>query len=237
MQSADDAGGEHSDPPLIGPSPGARLRRGRRGRDGLTAEQAADSQRASLRAAMVAALGEHSYAELGVRELCERSGISSRDVYRHYRGGLLECYVDCAAQVTARIVREVARAWRRGDELHERIPLVIAAFTRLAAAEPGAARLALCEPFTVGPPAVHEMRMAEERLQEQLIAELSGCTPTPTVTAVRAMFAGVVDLTRARLLAGSHAELPGLAAELSAWALYCLQILRRAANSPVITVA
>ncbi len=223
-ESADDAGEEPSAEPLIGPLRGVPLRRGRRGRDGPTAEQAAGSQRVSLRAAMVAAFDEHSYAELGVRELCERSGISSRDLYRHYRGGIYDCYVDCAERVTAQIVARVARAWRRGDELHERLSSVLAGFTKLVATEPGAARLALCEPFVVGPPAVQAMRAAEERLQKALIAEVSAFTLKPTETAVRAMFAGVVDLTRARLLTGSHAELPGLAGELSAWALYCLQI-------------
>jgi AcrR family transcriptional regulator len=175
---------------------------------------------------MLLAIDERGYAALRTRALCRRAGVSTRDLYRHYKGGIHDCFLDCLDQIARTMCVRATRAWKPGACLEERVSLLIWMLTDLAANEPEAARLALCEPFAVGPAALEAMLAVEQELYEMFDADLaSGAVRRPPPIALRAVLAGVLDVTRARLLEGRPRKMLDAAPALCAWAARCIGTL------------
>ncbi len=214
------------------PSP---LRRGRHGWNGPSEREIGEHQRARLQAAMLAAVGEHGYEALSVSQLCRRAGVSKTTLYRHYKGGMHDCFLALYEQVLDALIARLVDAWLAGNEPDRRLSNVVAELVLTVAGEPAAARLVFREPFAVGPRAVQEVENAHGKARDLLTAALEGQGARPSDTAVGAIVAGVISVVRARVLAGAHADLMQEGAELSRWARLCLQAPtadRRAAGLP-----
>jgi len=204
-----------------------QLPTGRHGHDGPSRDEVARNQRGRLVSALLSALAEHDYQCLRTRELCERARLSKRDLYRHYKGGVHDCYMAAFAQVQDALVERLESAWASGNTPSQRLTLAIAAFVHVLAHDPVAARVALVEPYAAGPAATAAKRTADRTLRAMLIAnfQLHGIQLAPT--SVRAMFAGLGAVACSRLLAGQAAELASQTDDLTRWAWTC-------ANAPVL---
>ena len=211
----------------MAPSLYPHLHRGCHGAGGLGAGEVVASQRARLCGAMVGAVAEHGYDALTVRELCERAQVSTRDLYRLFKGGVHECFLVTFEQVADVALERLGEAQRHGGDPCERMRLVILEFARAVFDEPAAARVLLLGPFAAGPCALERMHRKGERFELLLAAGLhsadGGLRPPPPLLG-KGILAGVARVARARLLVGGERELPRLGGQLADWALCCAQV-------------
>ena len=185
---------------------------------GHSREEAAENQRARLASALI----ELGYEHTGWRELCERAKLSKETLYRHYPGGVHDCFMAVCSELSDALVDRVAAAWMDGEQPGQRLALAVGRFAATIAEEPAAARLALCEPAAAGSGAIRQRQAVEARVQRLLLAGLEGEGIEPAPVAVQAMLAGLGAIARARLLAGRQRELSDQAGELGRWACLCL---------------
>jgi AcrR family transcriptional regulator len=209
--------------PLIPPAPSVSLRRGRRGQADPSAAEVAEIHRLRLANGLIAAVAEHGYAGLDMRELYERAKVSKRHFYEHY-GSLCDCYMAVFTQITDALTDRLLNAWMGAgvDDPAGRLSSVVRVFVRSVAEEPAAARLALCEPCAVGASALQARQRFDVHLEELLLAGLQAYGLRPASIVVQAMFAGVSTVARAHLLSGREGELLAQADELGQWAWCCL---------------
>jgi AcrR family transcriptional regulator len=172
---------------------------------------------------MLATVAEHGYEALNVSELCRRAGVSKTTLYDHYKGGMHDCFLSLYEEVLDALIARLVDAWLARNEPDQRLSNVVAELVRTIVGEPAAARLVFCEPFAVGPCAVEEVENAHRKVRDLFTAGLEGQGVHPSYTAVGAIVAGVTSVVRARVLAGTHADLMEEAAELSRWACICLK--------------
>lgn len=209
--------------PPMAPALYPPLPRGRRGLHGPSAEEAAANQRARLSGTLVQVLSERGYGALRTRELCERSGVSTRDLYKHFKGGVHECFMAVFEQVSDALLLRVAEAWEQGQGPPQRMERAVKAFAEAVAAEPAASRLALCEPFAAGPRAHDALVRVEKRLQKMLILgfEMDSCQISPLLA--RATIAGLGSVARSHLLDRAELDPRAQGRELADWSFSCLR--------------
>ena len=207
------------------------LRRGRHGTRGPGPDDVIANQRLRLCGAMMSAITEHGYEAVTVRGLCERAQVSTRDLYRHFKGGVHECFLVTFEHVADVALQRLGEAQRAGGDPGERMRLAIEEFAQAVCDEPAAARVLLLEPFAPGPRALERMHTWGERFELVLAPDLhrAGGVPSPPLLG-KGILAGVARVARGRLLVGRERELPGLGGDLADWALCCVQ----APTPPVI---
>jgi AcrR family transcriptional regulator len=187
---------------------------------GWPREQAASHQRARIYAAMIELVSERGYGAVTVREIVRMAGVSTGTFYEHF-ADKDACFLRTYGLIVRRSTKQVGAAQKDCHDWRERLRLALCAWGDGIVREPRAARLGLVEVFAGGAAALAQMRRAEghyETMIEQSFAGAPDPVPVPPLV-FKGIVAGVHRVARARLLAGSAHELPGLAGELLEWML------------------
>lgn len=196
------------------------LHPGRRGPGDRSAEQIAEIQRARLRGGLVASISKRGYGGLTVDEVARLARVSKRDLYRHFRGGLHDCFLDVFDQVSAFVLGRVAEGCGEADGPEAALGAYVIELMQLLREEPSAARLLLLEPFAVGQFALRRMHALGERIEAMLasdIARMRGEQPPPLLS--KAIVAGILALMRRALIMNTERELARSVQELTDWML------------------
>lgn len=187
---------------------------------GMSAREVASHQRGRIHGAMIEIAGESGYGAVTVRELANLAGVSTRAFYQHFRDKA-ECFYSTYDLVVQRAIRRIVIAQDGEHDWRERMGRAFAAYSREVAGKPRAARLALVEPFEVGPTAVEQLRRTDALCEAMIGESLAGAPESVELPplVLKGMVGGVARVTRARLLDGRTAEMPGLGESLTRWAL------------------
>jgi AcrR family transcriptional regulator len=169
---------------------------------------------------MLEIAGEGGYSAVTVRELASLAGVSTRAFYTHFHDKD-ECVLQTYELVVQRAAARIAAAQSGERDWRERMRRAFAAYTREVAENPRAARLALLEPYAIGPAAL-ERATRTDRVFKAMLAESFARAPGGSEVSplfLGGIVAGVSSVTRARLLAGNEREMPALSDQLLEWAL------------------
>jgi AcrR family transcriptional regulator len=186
----------------------------------MSAQDVSSHQRSRIFRAMTEIAGEEGYDAVTVRELSSLAGVSTRAFYKHFQDKD-ECVLQTYEMVVQRAAARIAAAQSGERDWRERLRRAFAAFAHEVASKPQAARLALLEPYAVGPTAIEQLSRTDN-LFETMIVESFARAPErvelpPLV--VKGIVAGVARVTRALLLADRERELPKRVDELLQWTL------------------
>ncbi|HXS33300.1 MAG TPA: TetR/AcrR family transcriptional regulator [Solirubrobacterales bacterium] len=169
---------------------------------------------------MIEIAGGEGYESVTVRELVNLAGVSTRAFYLHFRDKE-DCFLRTYELVVQRTTTRIVAAQNGERGWLERMRRAFEAFANEIAREPRSARLALVEPYAVGPTAL-EMVRRTDCLFEAMVAESLARAPEPfeiPPLVIKGMVAGVSRVARARLLSGRAGDMPGLARQLQRWVL------------------
>jgi AcrR family transcriptional regulator len=187
---------------------------------GKSAAEVEEHQRARTHSAMLGIVNERGYEAVTVRELARLAGVSTRTFYEHY-SGKQECFLRTHELIIKRLLRRiaVAEADQCEQDLRGSLGAIVSALFEEVARDPDAARLMLIEAYAVS--SVSEQVRWAERTLEARIADTfdhaPGTLEQPALL-VRAIQAGLMSVTRARLLEGREDKLVGLVGEITEWA-------------------
>ncbi len=187
---------------------------------GRSAEEVAASQCARLRAAMVELVGERGYDAVGVCDLTQRAGVSTRSFYGCFKGKQ-ECLLDAYDAIMRRAARRLAAAQEGESDWRRRLETTFEYVLGEIVAEPRAACFAFVEAPAAGFAILERMRVAQAAFEATVSASLANASDEAPVSPLLAkgIVAGVVRVARMRILAGGGRELPDLVDELLEWAL------------------
>jgi AcrR family transcriptional regulator len=204
-----------------------------RGRHALDADAAATRYRELLHAAAVEVVGEQGYGATTVDALAATAGVSTATLYELF-SGKEELVLD-ASDAFARDVggRLRARPVAEGD-LRRALADVLSAVVDAVLQQPDAARLALVDVITVGPPGMERRRQLTTELQELLRrAATPQRRPTVSEPALAVIAGGTVAVLERHLRTGRLRPLRAAALDLAAWgALYETDAPRAAPGPP-----
>jgi AcrR family transcriptional regulator len=185
---------------------------------GLDADAVARHQRARLRAALIELVGQRGYPAVRVSDITRLAHISRPTFYALYRDKEA-CFLDAYAETSRRVTRTVVDAYRRGRGVEGSVRAGMGAFLDLAAAEPDTTAFLVYGGLGGG----SRGRERYDRTLLALIRRLRGGVAAPAAAAdeltIRAVLGGVREVVSIRLRRGEAQRLPGLADELTAWAL------------------
>jgi AcrR family transcriptional regulator len=201
-----------------------------RGRHALDADAAAPRYRALLHTAAVELVGEHGYSATTVDALAAAAGVSTATLYELF-SGKQELVLDAGDA----IAQEIGGALRgrppvpEGD-LRRALAGVLSAIVDAVLQAPDAARLAVVDLVTVGPPGVERRRQLTTELEESLrrAATPNGRTVVSD-PALSVLAGGTMAVLDRHLRTGKLRPLRAAALDLAAWgALYETDAPRRA---------
>jgi AcrR family transcriptional regulator len=187
---------------------------------GRSREEVLASQRRRLQGALVALVGEHGYSGVTVRGLSRWAGVSTRTFYRHFANAE-ECFAATYESLMGCALAHTSASWVAGENWEGNLRAALRALMQDLGDNPTAAKLVLVESFAAGP-ILLERRRATIREFEQLLADSFSEAPDRIAVSSRVIegiAAGVMRVTRTRLLAGRGVELPGIVDELADWVL------------------
>jgi AcrR family transcriptional regulator len=194
---------------------------------GLDASAVASHQRARLRAAMVELVVQRGYHAVRVADVIRLAHVSRPTFYALYpdKEG---CFLDAYDETSERVTRTILDAHRSSPDAGGPARTGMRAFLELAAAEPDATAFFIYGGLGGGAQGLERynrmfvalMRRLRGRSSGALAAQLDAAAAPPVddVT-IRAVLGGVREVVAIRLRRGEAEELPGLAEELTAWAL------------------
>ncbi len=119
------------------------------GRHGLSRDFIAQSQRARILDALVAAVGEQGYPETRVADLIARSGVSRKTFYEHF-ADKEECFLAAHDAAAGLLMGGVTAAYEAEEEWIDAIRAALAAFLGFLAAHPHLTRLCIVDVHAVG---------------------------------------------------------------------------------------
>ena len=187
---------------------------------GKSAAEVASHQRARIHGAMIEIAGERGYRAVTVRELAQLAGVSTRAFYEHFEGKE-ECFLSAHELVVRHIAAAGVAAQNGERDWQERLRLAFAAFAQELEVNPRASRVALVEPFAVGPAGLERMRRTEG-IFEAMISESFSRSPDeidiPPLL-IKGIITGAERVARGRVLADRESDLPRLAGKVHEWAL------------------
>ena len=185
---------------------------------GLDADAVARHQRARLRAALIELVGQRGYPAVRVSDIIRLAHISRPTFYTLY-GDKEACFLDAYAETSRRVTRSVVDAYRRARGVEGSVRAGMGAFLELAAAEPDTAAFLVYGGLGGG----SRGRERYDRALLALIRRLRGGVAAPAAAAdeltIKAVLGGVREVVSIRLRRDEAQQLPGLADELTAWAL------------------
>jgi len=188
---------------------------------GNSPELVARNQRERLLAATVVAVAERGYERTAVAEVLRLSGISRTTFYQHFPGGKQEAVLAAVDAAMAAALGAVERAWASDLPWDERVAASFEAVAQAIVDQPAAAKLCLVEVYASGPPGLDHADQAAASFH-WLLDQAFGQSPEraglpPTVSA--AIVGGARKVLEARVARDEAGALPGLTADLAAWAL------------------
>jgi AcrR family transcriptional regulator len=207
-------GGKMSEPIYrkLKPGPGKR-----------PAEVEAD-QRRRIRGATIEVVHKDGYQEFTISDVIAAAGVSRATFYRLYPGEVgrssrEQCFLDAYDHVLGCLARRLRSKGRRPGRLG--LSARLGSLTGALADEPKAAHLALVEIQGAGQSGLRHADQTAARLQPLLrdgIAEGRADLTLPPLL-LHGILAGIVRVSRSRLLQGRIADLRALAPQLARWAL------------------
>ncbi|HET9677945.1 MAG TPA: TetR/AcrR family transcriptional regulator [Solirubrobacterales bacterium] len=200
---------------------------------GTPREEVLANQRQRLFGAMVASVSTRGYRATTVGDLAEISGVSSRTFYDLFDDkeacflATLEALIQAAVAYAARRAGEpvedsvpggvtLPAEGGAGGSWEQRAGRGMRAFAEMIVAQPAAARLALVEAYTAGPPALVPLEQAMagfEWLTRQMLERSPERAEMPDEM-VMALMGAQQEIARNRLREGRERELPRLTDEL-----------------------
>jgi AcrR family transcriptional regulator len=201
-----------------------------RGRHALDADAAAPRYRALLHTAAVDLVGERGYSATTVDALAAAAGVSTATLYELF-SGKQELVLDAGDA----IAQEIGGALRGRpavpeDDLRRALGGVLSAVVDAVLQAPDAARLAVVDLVTVGPPGVERRRQLTSELEESLrrAATPNGRTVVSD-PALSVLAGGTMAVLERHLRTGKLRPLRAAALDLAGWgALYETDAPRRA---------
>jgi AcrR family transcriptional regulator len=179
----------------------------------------ADSQRTRIQAAMVEIVARHGYGSVKVRELVRVAGVSSRAFYERF-DSKEDCFLRTHEMVLQGGTRGLISSQADENDWQQRPRLIYGGFARWMKQEPDAAHLALVDAYAGRSVALEQARRAEATFAG-IVGESFARAPdgmeVPALL-VEGMMAGIVGVSRTRLLEGRVAEM-GVGGELMDWAM------------------
>lgn len=182
--------------------------------------EARRNQRERLFAAMVAVAGTKGYAATSVADLVEVSGVSSRSFYEHF-ADKEDCFVATMDEILGITQRLTEAALEVNGDGPIQPHAAVEALTRMAAAQPAAARLCTVMAFSAGEAPRERISQAVTDLSALLRRgsdELPEGAGMPTELS-QAIFGGVSLVLYRRLARNEVEELEGLGPRLREWTL------------------
>lgn len=188
-----------------------------RGPHALPQDVVVAHQRERLLDAAAAAMAEKGYAELTVRDLIDRAGVSRRTFYQ-----LFEAKIDCVFAAHERafghLSRVIVDACRTEAAWPDRVAAAVSASLAFAVESPTDAQLIVVTCHTASEPMLASRgHAAHEKLADLLRTgrKQAEVAHTPPELTEQAVVGAAMAVVGARLLAGKIATLPALAPELS----------------------
>jgi AcrR family transcriptional regulator len=169
---------------------------------------------------MVNIVADYGYEAVKVREIVHLAGVSSGAFYKHFESKE-DCFLRTHDLVVRRATRRIIASQAAETDWRRRPRLIFNAFARELEGDSAAARYALVEAYASGPVALAQARKTEatfEAMLAQSFARAPGGVVVPPMV-IEGMMAGVVRVSRTRLLSGEETELTHLADEMSEWML------------------
>ncbi|MFI5005613.1 MAG: TetR/AcrR family transcriptional regulator [Solirubrobacterales bacterium] len=209
---------------------------------GLDANAVARHQRARLRAAMVELVVQRGYHAIRVSDLIRLAHVSRPTFYALYRDKEA-CFLDAYDETSRRVTRTIVDAHRHSRDGDGPVRAGMGAFLELAAAEPDATAFFVYGGLGGGARGLERYNKAFVALMRRLRSggaksagtgpngarrasaaargAANGAAPAPPVDdlTIRAVLGGVREVVAIRLRRGEAEGLPGLADDLTAWAL------------------
>lgn len=187
-----------------------------RGPHALPQEVVVAHQRERLLEAAADAMAEQGYAELTVRELVSRAGVSRRTFYQLY-DDKLDCVFAAHEAAFERLSKVIVDACSSQAAWPDKVVAAVDGALDLASQFPNQAHLIVVSSHTATEPKLANRGRAAH---EQLAAVLSGGRQQgengrkPLDLTEQAVVGAVMSIVGNRLLAGEADRLPGLKAEL-----------------------
>jgi AcrR family transcriptional regulator len=187
---------------------------------GLAAREVAAHQLARIHEATIQLVAEHGYKALKVREIVGVAEVSTRAFYEHF-SSKEDCFFQTYQLINRRARRCIIAAQAEEPDWRKRSRLIFEEFASALEREPDSARFALIEAHTVGEKFLEEIQRAEQVFEDVLIESLSrapnGVVVPPLIA--QGVLAGIVAVSKSKLLAGSLIDLVLSGGELVDWAL------------------
>lgn len=186
---------------------------------GHSPEEVAADQRARILGAMVELVAERGYDAVAVSDLARRARVSTKTFYELSRGKQ-NCLLEAHDEITERAARRIEAGQTGEVDWRRRSRLALTALAAVIVENPDAARLACLEASAAGLGALERMRDAKATF-EAVVADCLATDPEgPSVgpAVATGIVMGLMQVVRARLIAGREDELPGLVEELFEWA-------------------
>jgi AcrR family transcriptional regulator len=205
-----------ADPPLT-QSDTDKATRLPRGPHALPQDVVIAHQRERLLDAAAAAMSEQGYAELTVRDLIDRAGVSRRTFYQLF-DDKIDCVFAAHERAFERLSKVIVDACRTEAAWPDRVAAAIAGALSFAVESPSEAQLVVVACHTASEPKLASRgHAAHEKLADLLRAgrEQAEVAHTPPDLTEQAVVGAAMAVVGARLLAGEVAALPALAPELT----------------------
>ncbi|MCW3033876.1 MAG: hypothetical protein QOK19_1178 [Solirubrobacteraceae bacterium] len=187
------------------------------GTHGLDPQDVRIDQARRLREAMIELIAAKGFPAVRIADLARLAHVSPPTLYSLYADKeqlFIGTYEDVARRASAAILTGRTEHHDRALRLRD----AMRAFASLAGREPAAVSLLVLGAFGAGPAVLRKRRAALDALEAYIHAHRAPGVPfDDRDLTVRAVLGGIREVTATRLREGRQAELPGLAATLSAW--------------------
>jgi AcrR family transcriptional regulator len=182
------------------------------GRHGLPRQFVASNQRERIVVAVAEVCSTSGYAAMSVEDIVVASGVSRRTFYDNFQGKE-DVFVAAYDEVTSRLLQRVKATYDANDGIVDRAREGLRALLGFLAAEPAFADMCVVEALAAGPIVVERrnanLRMLSDLIDETAAAAMPDATP-PSPIIAQALVGGIFEVVYSRILAGRHADLPGL---------------------------
>lgn len=188
-----------------------------RGPHALPPDVVVAHQRERLLDATASAMAEEGYAELTVRGLIDRAGVSRRTFYQLF-DGKDACVFAAHERAFGRLSKEIVGACRTQAAWPDRVAAAVARALAFAVVSPEDARLVVVACHTASEPKLASRgHAAHEKLADLLRAgrQQTAVAHTPPELTEQAVIGAAMAVVGARLLNGGAAGLPALGPELT----------------------
>jgi len=170
------------------------------------------NQRERLVVAIADVCSSSGYAAMSVEDIVVASGVSRRTFYDNFQDKE-DAFLAAYDEVTSRLLLRVKTAYDANDGIVDRAREGLRALLGFLAAEPAFADMCVVEALAAGPMVVEHrnanLRMLSDLIDETAAAAMPDATP-PSPIIAQALVGGIFEVVYSRVLAGRHAELPGL---------------------------